>query len=631
MSNPVGETKMPITIGTNIAALRAARELSAKTERLGTIAQQLSTGLRITKAGDDSASLSIANSLTADTRVYNQGIRNLSDGISLLTVAEGSLQALSSITTRITELAEQAANGTLTSAQRSALDTEGRKLVDEYNRIIESTSFNDIHMFASVPTTITLQDGYGSEGSLQFSIGDHLSSTTSQAGALVGDGTFGSATSFGFASSQTQVSFVDINNDGHLDAVTSVYEGTITTALGNGDGTFQSFVMAPVVNGNPKWSPIIGDFLGSTAKDLIYFDEFGNMYISEGNGGSSWGATSLVTPAAFGNMSAYNGLAYASDLNGDGKDDFIASGNGGTFVMHNNGTGTFTNAQSVAGTLAVFGDFNSDNRVDFAVGTSVYTGQASGLFSASGSIGSISGGTTGDFNADGLVDIISGGNLFYGNGNGTFTAATGFTLTTTGVGSSPVSNLAAGDFDGDGYDDVVRGYSYGTPSEYIQIFLNNRSGGFTTGQLITIFHTNSLAVGDLNEDGVLDIGSSRGAELFLGNGTASSQAVGTNYIDYVDLTTQGSASSALTTMRAQQTKISNEAGAIGAFQSRISAAQNVLTARTLEMQSALSRILDVDVATQAAEMTRLIISQSVATSVIANINSDAQLVMLLLD
>src|SRR6266436_2837198 len=102
---------MPITIGSNISSLRAQRQLSLASDEVSQEYQRLSSGMRINKASDDAAGLAIASKLNADTRVYTQGIRNFNDGISLLNTADGAVQGLSTIVTRLKELAEQAANG----------------------------------------------------------------------------------------------------------------------------------------------------------------------------------------------------------------------------------------------------------------------------------------------------------------------------------------------------------------------------------------------------------------------------------------------------------------------------------------------------------------------------------------
>jgi flagellin len=133
-----------ITINSNIPSLCAQRRLGESTQKLLSTYAHLSSGLRITKASDDAAGLALSESLNADARVFNEGMRNFNEAISLSNVSEGALRELASINTRQLELATQAANGVLSTAQRHALDEEANALVDEYNRIVQSTQFNDI-------------------------------------------------------------------------------------------------------------------------------------------------------------------------------------------------------------------------------------------------------------------------------------------------------------------------------------------------------------------------------------------------------------------------------------------------------------------------------------------------------
>src|SRR5690606_625715 len=105
---------MPTTISANISSLRARRRLTVASEALSTVFERLSSGLRINSAADDAAGLAIAESLRASRRIYDQGVRNLNDGISLLNIADGALTELSTIVARLKELASQAANGSYT-------------------------------------------------------------------------------------------------------------------------------------------------------------------------------------------------------------------------------------------------------------------------------------------------------------------------------------------------------------------------------------------------------------------------------------------------------------------------------------------------------------------------------------
>ena len=97
-------------------------------ERLASVYERLSSGQRINRASDDAAGLAVSSSLHVNTRVYNQAIRNINDGVSALTIADQAISNLSDIVVRQTELAEQAANGIYSTIQRAAMDREAQAL-----------------------------------------------------------------------------------------------------------------------------------------------------------------------------------------------------------------------------------------------------------------------------------------------------------------------------------------------------------------------------------------------------------------------------------------------------------------------------------------------------------------------
>lgn len=159
---------MAITINTNIAALNAQRRLSATTSSLQKTYERLSSGLRIVRASDDAAGLAIADTLRADQKIASVALRNASDGISLISIADGALSEIGNVLTRMGELSEQSANGTLSASQRSALDAEFRNLGSEIERIAMTTSFNGLNLLSG-SASVALQIGFDSDSTSQIS------------------------------------------------------------------------------------------------------------------------------------------------------------------------------------------------------------------------------------------------------------------------------------------------------------------------------------------------------------------------------------------------------------------------------------------------------------------------------
>ncbi len=133
---------MGLRIRTNIQSLNAQRNMSQSNTRVGQAMEKLASGNRINKAADDAAGLAISQSLNADIRSLGQAKRNSSDAVSMLQVAEGSLEEISNIVTRLKELSVQAASDTIGMRERDYLNREYMALKDEVDRIALSTEFN---------------------------------------------------------------------------------------------------------------------------------------------------------------------------------------------------------------------------------------------------------------------------------------------------------------------------------------------------------------------------------------------------------------------------------------------------------------------------------------------------------
>ena len=159
---------MPITLGSNIASLRAQRSLNSSTLKLSDVYQKLSSGQRINKASDDAAGLSIADSLKAQQRIASVAIRNANDGISSIAIADAALGEIGNTLTRMAELSEQSANGVFSVPQRSALQAEFVALGSEIERIAVTTNFNGV-VLLSGGTSMVLQVGFDSGSTSQIS------------------------------------------------------------------------------------------------------------------------------------------------------------------------------------------------------------------------------------------------------------------------------------------------------------------------------------------------------------------------------------------------------------------------------------------------------------------------------
>ncbi|GGJ69359.1 flagellin N-terminal helical domain-containing protein [Glutamicibacter ardleyensis] len=156
---------MGMQINTNLAALNAHRNLSNTQNDLSKSLEKLSSGLRINRAADDAAGLSIAEGLRSQVNGMNVAARNAQDGISVIQTAEGALSEVHSILQRVRDLTVQAGNDSNNADSRTAIQTEITALGDELSRIATSTNFNGISLLDRADTatgTLTFQVGAGS-------------------------------------------------------------------------------------------------------------------------------------------------------------------------------------------------------------------------------------------------------------------------------------------------------------------------------------------------------------------------------------------------------------------------------------------------------------------------------------
>ena len=164
---------MALTINTNVQSLNAQRNLGKSQGSLAKSMQRLSSGLRINSAKDDAAGLAISDRMTAQIRGMNQAARNANDGISLAQTAEGALGEVTNMLQRMRELAVQSANGSNTTADRTALDSEFGALSTEIDRIASTTQFNGKTLLdGSMASGVTFQIGANAGQTISVTVGD---------------------------------------------------------------------------------------------------------------------------------------------------------------------------------------------------------------------------------------------------------------------------------------------------------------------------------------------------------------------------------------------------------------------------------------------------------------------------
>ena len=149
---------MSLRIQNNVEAFNAHRNLTGTSDRLATSMERLSSGYRINRAADDAAGLAISERLRGQIGGLDQAQRNAQDAVSMVQTAEGSLTEVHAMLQRVRDLAVQYKNGSLSTADRTAIQSEVNQLASEVERIGASAEFNGIKLL-NTAQTISFQVG----------------------------------------------------------------------------------------------------------------------------------------------------------------------------------------------------------------------------------------------------------------------------------------------------------------------------------------------------------------------------------------------------------------------------------------------------------------------------------------
>jgi flagellin len=134
---------MPLRVNNNIAAINSRRQLNANNRDLSSRLERLSSGLRINRAADDAAGLSVREGMRAEISGLKMNVLNAEQGSNLLQVAEGSLNEINAMLIRMRELAVQSASSTVNDSNRESIQAEYSQMIQEIDRIAQSTTYND--------------------------------------------------------------------------------------------------------------------------------------------------------------------------------------------------------------------------------------------------------------------------------------------------------------------------------------------------------------------------------------------------------------------------------------------------------------------------------------------------------
>ncbi len=688
-----------IRIGANITSQTVQRSLGRSTAGLSAASERLSSGQRINRASDDAAGLAISTSLNAGSAILRQGIRNLNDGISAVSIAEGALTELGGIVDRIQELATQSRTGSLSDTQRDSLQRETSALQSEWNRIVESTSFNGMNLLTGDNTRLVLQGGTGTDNALAVQIG-----ATQFSGGVVGfaggvqrislasDGTQGNGPSDGtMLVADGTVAVIASQASNFAAADSNVERDIFLRDMTTGQLTLVSRTSSGAVgNGRSGLGAEHLQVASSTGRYVLFWSDSTNLIANDTNGtrdlfvrdtllgvtqrvntnssGAQSTSASIGSISGDGRMVMFQSLAtdlVTGDANGQ-QDVFLKDlTTGATSILSSSSSGVQSNGISSAGTFSASGRYAAFT----SAGSNLVTNDTNGVADifvrdlATGSLiiassdrnGVLANGASSNavMSQEGRYVAFNSTatNLVSGDGGTTQDVfvkdlQTGevrrASVTATGIegnGASSVTSISA--------DGRFVGFT-SSASNLVAQDTNSATDAFVkdmvTGDLIRVSTTSAgaqLSSGSswvsLSSDGRKVLFTNSGADVVSGDTNSSDDVflrdlrrVGISQMSGMVVANQVSAGITLSLADTYRNELLSYRGGIGATTSRLQSFLATLSSADINYQAASSRIMDADIASEAADVVRLSILQRTGAELLGQANLNPQIALRLL-
>ncbi|SFP95517.1 flagellin [Sphingomonas rubra] len=568
-------------IGSNTSAMRAANASMSATSALSTAMERLSTGKRINSAKDDAAGLAISSRMTSQIKSMGVAIRNANDGISMAQTAEGALGEVTSMLQRMKELATQSANGTLGTSERKALQSEVTQLTSQIDDIAKNTNFNGQNLLDGSVKNLKLQTGSSANDTISVTVGSMSTSALKlSSGGAPGQITTGRVGDL----SNVGASYVQLNG---VNAIAKNFDAGVTTDTAS--------KLAAAINENSDKSGVTATASNNVSSSKLTQETFkaGDLNINGKNVAAAGSAEQLVANI---NNNDYGVTAVLNDdktitlSNSDGK-DITATGLGfsGTaqkgFVSLNQKDG-----KNIAVSVSDFTPDDGDAATPAAAGVDDVDRAAVKKFGLNISDGTSFSGT--DVTA---ATALAAGDLKI---NGVAVPATtgkdagGTNLTTAALTASQMA-------------DAINSVKDQSKVE----------ASVTGGKLTLKSMDGSL---------VRLEGASVAKTGLTGQGGSPNMNTG------VDISSQTSASQAMSVIDKALDQISATRGDLGAVQNRLQVTVNNLTTTTTNLSDARSRIEDADFSAESTALAKAQILSQASTAMLAQANQSQQSVMKLL-
>ncbi|HTR67116.1 MAG TPA: flagellin [Terriglobales bacterium] len=618
---------MALSILNNIASLAAQNNLTVTGQGLQTTLFRLSSGSRINSGADDAAGLAIADGLQANITGLTQSSRNANDGVGKLQVADGALAQVTTLLNRAVTLGVESATGTVSQAQRGALDAEFTAIKAEIDRIGTSTTFNGAQVFQSATqpnlneqdspaaTTVGLTAPLTVNQTTTVSSGTASFTFTAATGTGINPNTeTGSVTTLTGATALAQNDVVTLTRGSGTSIFTATNAATVgelETAINTGASTAN----ITVTGTDPSHAGYAASLVG------------GALQVSDGTGQNDLTVVQ-GTGAELGAFSHPTAVSTVQDLvnaiNADTTVGAKAVVAGGVLeITDPQGRGNLkvstTDTALGAGATGVSTDFSNPTVAGTGVNANEIVGSATGLASSTaltnGGVTSFTaGGQTFSFTA-GATDTI--GDLLAAINNPSDPA--GLQAYIGDPGTTYAGQLVV--VDPGNHSDVTVGP---TNTESV---LGSYTNAATVGTSTTdIFLSDSTAIGASTIS--VSIPALGSANLDHG---ASKVSIAADSLTGPDQTTAiANAKKALTDINQAVANVAAIRGDLGAGINRLQSAVNVINTQTQNLTSAEDGIRSADIATEVANLTKFSILNQTGISALAQANTTQQQVLALL-
>jgi len=586
------------SINSNTSALYAVNA-SRKTDReMDTSMQRLSTGLRITNAGDDASGAAISDRMSANIKGIEQSIRNAGDVISMAQVSEGALGEASSTLQRIRELAIQSASDVMSATERNYIQTEVSQLLAEFDRVTRDTTFNEINVLDGSFASRTFQIGIKKGEAASVSVGsmriDQLGSY--QQTTDVNSTDFDASTGAKLVASASVANHVEadtITISGQLGSanVTITAGETAKEIASNINNAFESTGVDATASTQLKFEGLASS--GNTGVVSVSFDLYGSN-------------TSAVTISSSVNLGTTTGASNFTELR-DSINAYTAQ-TGVEAVLATDFSYLYLTQPEGYDIKIADIDFDMETSASLSLATTCDADSAAGQ--AVLSVASTTGVSVGD--------LVTGVGIKPGTTVASISA--GISVTLSQNIETAISNGAAIAF---GADRVfkITGMSEDLQTSGYQadLFDKNHISGVHDSAIVT---------------GQITMNSSKqftvNGDITKGLFTTNPGAATLNKLSTISVLTRQKSTDTLVILDKAMDRINLERAKLGAIMSRMEKAVDNLSNVAMNTTASRGRIVDADFALESANLTRAQILQQSATAMIAQASKSMQTVLELL-